>query len=68
MQISAIVIKDQMQVTGCPQNFQVMEEHYDLGAPVGYGSTLKEAIDDFISIWELKNDESIDSLVIIEKA
>lgn len=68
MTIEAIVIKDQMQVTGCPQNFQVMEEDYDLGAPVGYGSTLKEAIDDFISIWELKNDESIDSLVIIEKA
>lgn len=68
MSIEAIVIKDQFQVTGCPQNFKVMEEDYDMGAPVGYGSTLAKAIEDFISMWELKYDESIDSLVIIEKA
>lgn len=68
MSIEAIVIKDQFQVTGCPQNFKVMEDPYDMGNVIGYGATLAKAIEDFISMWELKNDESIDSLVIIEKA
>ena len=57
--IIVVTEKNRVQVTNCPLNFTVTEEQYDLGSPVGNGSTLEKALEDFKTSAELKYDEEI---------
>lgn len=39
------------------QKFQATLKEWDLGTPIGYGETIREALEDFIESWELQYNE-----------
>lgn len=57
--IEVTIEKNPSQITGDIQNFKVVPRTWDLGDPIGYGSTRENAIQDFIESWLLKYDEDI---------
>jgi hypothetical protein len=66
MTIEVTIETNPFQVTNDIQNFKVIKKDWDLGDPLGYGSTLEKALEDFIGWAELKYDEEVE-LTIIEK-
>jgi hypothetical protein len=48
-------------VTNAPaytrKKFQATLTEWDLDAPIGYGDTIQDALQDFINSWELKHNE-----------
>lgn len=62
------VEKNPLQVTNCPINFTVAEIEWDLGAPIGNGKTLEEAIWNFKESWLLKYDEEITIELLTENS
>jgi hypothetical protein len=59
------VEKNQAQVTGDIQNFQVVEaDGWDLGAPIGNGATLELAIQDFECSYQCKYDQKVKAIIV----
>ena len=59
-EVEVTLEKNQFQISKDVQNYKVVEASgWDLGAPLGYGSTPESAVMDFIDSWELKYNETI---------
>ncbi len=49
----------QVSGVGSITNFSVSPVDYDQGLAIGYGSTVKKAVDEFIESWYMKYEEDI---------